>query len=317
MGSLFCLLVLSSGAVFVPGCSTERDPVDFLGAPQAGIVVVDVVMMVGEDLPLVRLRRTLDPAKAMSVFEDGVQGAQVEIRKGSETAHYVEVSADPGLYVLARSISDFDTVEPETEYELWVETEEGEIVTARTLTPPVLTVDRWVLLENDGETVDHELATFEEAGPGIYDQPENQIVHGDGFLEGQFERPDVPAFQVAVHSLDPQSEFVIDVSFLDEDQLDEFKRDASSPVLVLDDGRARLPWFAIPWEGPYLIDLFAVDRNWYDLVRSFPALNQGGPGFGGPTGDSFERPLFRIEGGIGLFGSGSKASIGFRIHPPE
>ena len=37
--------------------------------------------------------------------------------------------------------------------------------------------------------------------------------------------------------------------------------------------------------------------------------------FGELAGDSFQRPLFRVQGGIGLFGSASVDSIGFVVLP--
>jgi len=60
--------------------------------------------------------------------------------------------------------------------------------------------------------------------------------------------------------------------------------------------------------------MFVLDENWFDLVRSTPQ-NDGALGFGGNIGDNFERPIFNIEGGIGLFGSASVDSLGFYIHP--
>jgi hypothetical protein len=57
---------------------------------------------------------------------------------------------------------------------------------------------------------------------------------------------------------------------------------------------------------------YALDRNWYDLVRSDP--DEGGS-FGGLAGDEFERPLFHVEGGIGLFGSAAVDSVGFVVLP--
>ena len=77
----------------------------------------------------------------------------------------------------------------------------------------------------------------------------------------------------------------------------------------------RLPWFAIFFEGRYLIKVLALDTNTYDLVRSVPELANGGPGFGGQAGDTFERPIFHLDGGIGLFGSAAVDSIGFTVLP--
>ena len=80
------------------------------------------------------------------------------------------------------------------------------------------------------------------------------------------------------------------------------------------DGRVRLPWFGIYFEGRHHYKVYAVDRNWYDLVRTTPQTG-GGLGFGGNAGDGVEPPIFHVEGGIGLFGSASVDSVGFFILP--
>jgi hypothetical protein len=165
--------------------------------------------------------------------------------------------------------------------------------------------------------VRRELATFAEAGDQSFEQ--NRLVHSDGLLEARIGMPAqtiMPPFQVALQSLDPDSDFVIDVSFLDEEDLENFDRHSASPPLIAADGRLRLPWFAVAFGGRYVIRVFAIDMNWYDLIRSFPELSGGGQGFGGNAGDAFERPLFHIEGGIGLFGSAAVDSVGIFVLPP-
>ena len=72
---------------------------------------------------------------------------------------------------------------------------------------------------------------------------------------------------------------------------------------------------AVRWGiGRYDYKVFTVDQNWYDLVRTTPQTD-GGLGFGGNAGDGQENPLFRVQGGIGLFGSASVDSVGFYILP--
>ena len=66
-----------------------------------------------------------------------------------------------------------------------------------------------------------------------------------------------------------------------------------------------------------MIRIFALDENWYDLVRSSPELagGRGAVAFGGNLGDAFERPIFHVDGGIGLFGSASVDSGAFFVLP--
>ena len=57
--------------------------------------------------------------------------------------------------------------------------------------------------------------------------------------------------------------------------------------------------------------IYAVDRNWYDYVRSGPEAQESW--YGGLAGENFRQPLFHVEGGIGLFGSASVDSLGFVV----
>jgi hypothetical protein len=160
------------------------------------------------------------------------------------------------------------------------------------------------------------LGTFEEMGDQVYAQ--NELVYSQGLFEARFDRPDVPAFQVGLFSLDPDSDYVIDPEFFEEEDFEDLERVISTPMLVGENGTLRLPWFAIYFEGRYLIKIFAVDRNWYDLARTVPDFGQTAGGFGGNAGDGFQRPIFHVEGGIGLFGSASMAQNGFYVLPrPE
>ena len=69
---------------------------------------------------------------------------------------------------------------------------------------------------------------------------------------------------------------------------------SNSPPLEPRDGTVRLPWLAILFEGRYVLKVWSMDANWFDLARTDPALGAGGAGFGGQAGDSFERPIFDL-----------------------
>jgi hypothetical protein len=177
-------------------------------------------------------------------------------------------------------------------------------------------VNEWLLLANDSQTVRRPLETFRAAGEDIYDQ--NEITYADGLLEARFDRPDVVAFQVAVRNLEADSPLVVEPDFLDEEDLSRLERSLSSPALTGEDSLLRLPWLAIYYEGRTIVRIHAIDRNWFDLIRSTPGLDNG-PGafaFGGNLGEGFEQPIFHIQGGIGLVGSSSVDSLGFRVLAP-
>lgn len=292
------------------GCSDRQlfDP------SAAGIPVIDATLIVGKPLPEVFLRTTLAPDAPYSEEAAALTGAAVTVRRDEITFFYVEDEAKPGRYVPSAG----EIVLADSEYALEVILASGERVAARTTTPASFDVTEWLLLEQTLETR-RQLRTFEELGEGVYDAPENQLVYQDGLLEARFPAPTGPGlYQVGILSLDEGSPFVIEGDFLDDEDYEDFSREVSSPALEASDGFVRLPWFAIYFAGRHKITVHSVDRNWFDLVRSAPEISgNAGPVVGGNAGDGFERPIFHVEGGVGLFGSASVDSIGFVILPKK
>lgn len=291
------------------------DEREFFAPQDVDVVVVDAVLTVDLPLPPVIVSRTLAPDVPYSPLAAGERDATVRIELDDGTGFaYAASLLEPGRYV---PLDGSHRVLPERTYTLRIDTAGGEAVTASTLTPPRLDVSRWLLLDGTGTVELDTLRTFEELGEAVYAAPENQLVWGNGLLEARFVRdPAVPAYQVALFSLDLDSDFAIDPDFFDEEDFADIDRDNASPMFEALEGTVRLPWFAVFFEGRYLIKVYATDRNWNDLVRSSPNLGDGG-GFGGNAGDDFGRPLFHVEGGIGLFGSASVDSIGFFVLPDE
>ena len=145
--------------------------------------------------------------------------------------------------------------------------------------------------------------------------------YAEGLLEVRFPSGGAAAFaadgyQLALFSIDLGSDYVIDPPFFEEEDFEDLARMGSSPALLADDGKVRLPWFSIYYQGRHVFKVYTVDLNWYDLVRSTPQTD-GGLGFGGNVGETADRPIFRVEGGIGLFGSASVDSVGFFVLPNE
>jgi len=297
-------------ALTLSGCAAEREPGDLFGPSDAGILVIDATLIVDRANPEIFFTETTDPDRPFSLENNAAEAVEMRIKWNAGQIFYRPDTSNPGRYVPL----ELAFILPETTYDFRAVTADGRVVTARTTTPPRLTQTQWVVTEADGETVRQVMGTYEEFGESVYFQPQNQTVYTSGLLEVRLVRPDVPAFQVGIFSLDEGSDFVIDPDFFDPEDFDELERVQASPPIEAADGRLRLPWFAIYFEGRYKLRTYAVDRNWYDLIRTDPDLG-GGPGFGGTTGDSFERPIFNVEGGIGLFGSASADSVGFYVHP--
>jgi hypothetical protein len=226
---------------------------------------------------------------------------------------YIE-SDVPGRYL--PSSTPRPVVRPETTYRLRVDTPEGEVITAITRTPPSFSIGAWVLLDETGESILDTLQNFQAPGDTM-PYAINVLTYREGLLEARFPRLDVPGYQAGIFSLDPDSDFVIDPDFFDEEDFEDLERELSSPPFEAPGGTLRLPWLAIYFSGRYQIKIYATDRNWYDLVRSNPVLNGDDGSFGGNAGDNFELPIFHIEGGIGLFGSAAVDSAGFRVRTPR
>jgi hypothetical protein len=282
---------------------------------EAGIPVVDAILLVGRPLPSVFLSRALAPDIAYDSAQAALAGAQLTVTRGSASFVYVEHPDTSGRYDPVAP----EAVQPNARYALRAVLPGGAELAAVTTTPAAFEVTDWLLLDPETLAIRRDFLTFEEAGDSVFTAPENQIVYLDGLLEARFAPPDgAGRYQVGIRSLDENSPFVIDADFLDEEDYEDFERNVGSPALEATDGFVRLPWFAIFFAGRHKIDVFSVDENWFDLVRSAPEVIGGaGPAVGGNAGDGFERPIFHVEGGIGLFGSASVDSIGFVILPRE
>jgi len=296
---LLPLLACAEREVFAPG--------------DADVLVVDAVLFVGDAYPDLWLRRTGAGDSPYDALASGETGATVRIQDGANQVTYRPALA-PGRYTPPDGAG---TIQPGTTYELRITTQRGETLTARTTTPSQVAIADWLLLEADGATVRRELATFVELGDAVFDAPTNQLFYTDGLLEARFlgDIHDV-GYQVSVRALEPD-EFVIDTSGLDDEDLEDFDSVGTSPIFSGEDRFFRLPWFAIAYAGRHVIRIYAVDDNWRSLVTNVPEIYDGGGNFGGNIGDGVDRPDFAVEGGIGLFGSASVDSIGFRVLPNE
>jgi len=281
------------------------------------VLVVDAVLIVDKPLPVVRLTRTLAPNVPFSMAAAGVDGAMITIRSGGRNLQYEQVPAESGRYRVGGG--PWPPVLPGTRYDLTVMTIEGEEMSASTTTPQPFPISEWALLTDDGQTLLRTLQTFAEQGESVFYHPDNLLNYADGLLDARFTGADAEAygaagFQVSLFSLDREAGFVIDPPFLDEEDLADLPRSGSSPALSGEEGYLRLPWFSIYYDGRHLYKVFAVDGNWFDLVRSIPE-GGGGIGFGGNLGDGVDPPIWHINGGIGLFGSAAVDSLGFFIAP--
>ena len=302
----FLSLLLAS--ILLISCSTERQVGDLFGASSEPTLVVDALLLVDQPLPPIYLRRTLAPNASYNAEKTGVNNANITVIQGDHRFTYQAVPDTPGHYLPPLNPP---LVHPQTVYHLDIKAD-GSVLTATTTTPARLTIDRAVLLDKETLSVVRQLKTFKEVGEEAYTTPENRLVHLDGLVELWLAPINPIAYQLALINIETDSAFLFDTDFLQDDAQDDFERQGASPPLDILDGRARLPWFAVSFSGRHLFKVFALEQNWFDYARSNPENSFLG---GGLAGDNFERPIFNIKGGIGLFGAASADSIGFYVEP--
>ena len=289
--------------LLISACHADRTPESLFGPNAAGELVLDGLLIVGRPLPPVFVTQTVASVDRDRPKNAVVPDAVVEIRQTDRVFRYVR---DPDASLFQYSPPpDPPVVTPDTAYEIVV-TANGRTARATTITPGPFRVREGVVLDAKTEAVRRRLKTFAEAEDAVFLAPENRVVYRTGFLEARFNPNDVPGYQVGIVSLDTDAD-PLDRGPFDDD----LEKTGSSPAIESTEGSVRLPWFAIYFTGRHLMRIYAVDRNWYDYVRSGPEAQEGW--FGGLAGDNFRRPLFHVEGGIGLFGSASVDSLGFVV----
>ncbi|MBT6149030.1 MAG: DUF4249 family protein [Gemmatimonadetes bacterium] len=306
--------LLASGSVIMllawSGCSADRQPGELFGSIEEGVLVVSGTLIVDQALPDLFVRRTADPRDLYDATALGVPDAAVEVTSQGTRWRY---SADPDSAGRYLPPTPRPIVTSQTTYRLEVRAG-ADVATAATTTPGRLELVRTVLLDEKTLAVAAELVPFTAGADSVFSAPQNQLIYRDGIVEMQLARlvDDAVAYQLSLTGLDRESDFVIEADFLEEDDFEDFEREGASPPLEVSEGHVRLPWFAIAFGGRHVLRVFAIDENWYDLIRTNQA---DGGGFGGLAGDAFERPVFQVEGAIGLFGSAAADSVGIVILP--
>ena len=308
---LLLLALFSLLACKAPGpLAADRDPDELFGSSEADLIVVDAILIVDAPLPPVVLRRTVAPGHSYSAVATALEGASVSIQRGDAMFNYRPDPSRAGHYLPP---DDAPVVEPNGLYELRVTTGDGLTVRAQTQTPARIRIDELWLLADDLETELRRLRLFAEVGDAVYQAAENQLEYDKGVLIAQFQ-DDGPAvsYQVRLANLERSSPLLFDDDWIEDLEDFELERVETSPLLSLASGELYLPWAGIYYAGRYKVTLFAVDQNWFDLVRTDNVDAERGSG---EAGQSFQRPLFHVENGIGLFASATVDSFGFSVRP--
>jgi len=289
----------------------ERKPDDLFAPSEGNTVVVEAILVVDAPLPPVQVRRTVAPGDPYSAAGAALADAQVAIHHGDAVFQYHPDPIAAGHYLPP---TDAPSVEPGSLYELRVVTETDPVVRATTQTPPRMRIDEVILFDDvlDQETDEYRevgsLRLFSEGGD-VYQAPENQIEYTRVIMEARLEQDgQAAAYQFGATNLELNSPLLIDSDFFEEEDLE--RRETSPLLKSNDDGTIYVPWDGIYYTGRYKVKLYAVDQNWFDLVRTD---NVGSERESGEAGQGFQRPLFHVENGIGLFASACVDSFGFFV----
>ena len=227
--------MIALAGLLVTACA-QRDPAD-LFAPEAGTIVVDAFLVVGARLPHIVLTQTLPANVPYSRDGAALLGALVVLRSEMGLVVYAGLDDAPGTYV-PQSGTMPDRVLAGTEYTLEVYAADGRQVRATTRTPQPFTVADWLLLDDAGNTVQRQLATFQGYGDSVFTRSENQLVYTQGLLEARFDPAGLLGIQVGLFSRSPGSPLVIDPDLVDDEE--GLDRVNSSPPFDPSAGTVRL-----------------------------------------------------------------------------
>ena len=310
MRTALLLILLCISACDAPGpLKADRNAEDLFGPSENNTVVVEAVLIVGSPLPHINLSRTAAPDERYDRAAVTLPGARVSIVQGDAVFAYSDDPAQPGRYIPP---SDSPSVAPNAVYNLEVVLDNELTVRATTTTPARMHIDHVALV--DYNNVDRELRRLQLFSSGDpYSAPENQLEYTAGALvvRIQSEKQSV-SHQFSMLNLERDSELLFNLFDDEEEEDDELKRRATSPLIRAQDGQIYMPWDGINYAGRHKVKLFAVDQNWFDLVRTDNVNADRGAG---EAGQGFQRPLFHVENGIGLFASAAVDSFGFFVHP--
>ena len=268
--------------MFLLQCTSEREIGDLFTSDSQGMIVIDAVLYVDRPMPEIFISLSQVPDTHYDNELWGINDAEVIVYQGPSTYQY-QSTGSLGKYLPP---SGAPAILPETEYRILVQAL-GRKVQGTSITPSRLSLKRVGMLDK----VSQEEIRFLNLGPNV----QNSIIYSEGLIEARFDPIGVQGYQVVIFEKETGEE-------------------TSSPPLEVQNGRLRLPWFAIGSSGQHEIELYALDQNMFDLLRSIPQENSGFE-FGSLAGDNFDQPIFRLDGGIGLFGSASVDKFSFWVLP--
>lgn len=252
--------------------------------------VVESYLVAGAELPPVRLTRTLPLEEEYSLEKAAVRDAHIEIHLLAPSGepeevyqyHYESRAAyQPGLR---------RTVLPERRYRLVVHLQNGDTLRAETLVPGAFdTFDN----ETDSLVYQSDEQLTITATPSRYPGRQTYYIFTVEAADPNVE--DLTPFYRDAAGDDEEKEILRQYAKNSSGIINEENYDRNSDgTLTL-----RLPWLAVAFYGENDVITSAIDDNMYDFLRS-QNVQTGGSTL--PPGE-IQNIRYRVEGGIGIFGS--------------
>lgn len=262
------------------------------------VVVVEAYLVAGQQLPVIRVSRTLPADQEYTFQAAALNGANIQVVKlddeGNE-ADLFEYVPHPQVRGIYQPAFPDHTVEPLGRYRLDLDFDNRpEVIRARTRVPDQITVTNTVpdtVIYQSEEQLELILAPTASAGR------QNVFVFDTVALNPSAENL-TPFYRAAVENENAEIEdFLNNSSGLINEGNFELRDDGSIAL--------NFPWIGTAFFEDNLVITNSVDSNLNDLIRS-QSVQLGGSTL--PPGE-IPNLIYNIEGGIGIFGSLSSDTV--------
>lgn len=298
MRFIYCFLLPLCSVLLLQGCDVYTDT----GFQKR--FVVEAYLVVGRDLPEIRLTHTV-PADEPYRFEDtAVENADISVsllRPTGSVAQKVDYSADSaGIFTPDQSL----TVQPRRTYRLKAVINDNNTVTATTTVP-----NSYQLTGSVPDSIVYQ--TEPQIGvtlvPDEPDTARRQKQFVFNLISEDYHNASLtPFYQDQLEGEDTnRKDYRNNSSGLVSEGNFEIKEDGTINIWV--------PWIGFAFYGPNKIVTNSIDENLYDFIRT------QGVQTGGSTLSPGEIPnvTYNIDGGIGIFGSIATDTVSTYLLPSK
>ena len=269
--------IVSLFLITLYGCSDTTGPTVYKRE-----VVVNALIYSGQTVDTVKVQWTGDVSKFYDPAQYAIPGAVVKI-SGIGFAFEDSLVYDPSNPGRYYSTDPTKIIEATKSYRLYIQTPDGLVITGETTVPDTFRITASTL--SAGDTV-----TYDPFAP----------LHMFEWSPSRFHGTYLPT----IESLDSNAALI--PKFFERDTINNPKPQKIGYRIGLPKEQTNtiLPWVFLTYFGTTAIDIYAIDENYNDfLSQLIPA--QGG---------ELSEIRYRLNGGIGVFGSATKAKGGFTIY---